>query len=248
MLIIICSQYFNSNGDVMNDPDNLAGPTHSPFDLPKRALPKIAMVIGLHALVLFIVMSGERIVRPKAPQTVMLLALTPPEVVEPPPPEPLPIKSEVPPQVHIAAAPPLRDIDVVPRTEVVPTIVDNAIPVKPAEAKPEGTGTAGTGDAGEGVGGKASARVGAVLDPDNCERPKLPWRAEQRQLAGDVILSVLIDVDGKVTRARVIRSSGHPLLDETALKGARRCRFVAATVNKVPVPSWEPFRFSWVNH
>jgi protein TonB len=59
---------------------------------------------------------------------------------------------------------------------------------------------------------------------------------------------VLINVDGKVTDARVAHSSGQPILDETALKSARACHFVAATVDKVPVPSWEAFRFSWVNH
>jgi periplasmic protein TonB len=89
--------------------------------------------------------------------------------------------------------------------------------------------------------------VRAVLNPDNCARPRLPWSAEQRQLAGDVILAVLINVDGWVTDARVARSSGEPILDRTALASARKCHFVAATVDKVPVPSWEPFRFSWVN-
>jgi protein TonB len=59
---------------------------------------------------------------------------------------------------------------------------------------------------------------------------------------------VLINVDGKVTDARVARSSGEPILDRTALESARKCHFVAATVDKVPVPSWEPFRFSWINH
>jgi protein TonB len=215
-------------------------------------LPRIAMVIALHGLVLFIVMSGDRIVRPKAPQTVMLLALLPPKVVEPPPPPPPPQprqhKSKAPTRAREAAA--LRhdiDIDIVPRTEVVPTIVDNAMPVEVAGGKPDGTGTAGTGDVGEGVGGGAPVKVGAVLDPANCERPRLPWSAEQRKLTGHVILAVLIDVDGKVTKARIARSSGEPILDQTALAGARTCQFVAATVDKVPVPSWELFRFSWTN-
>ena len=43
------------------------------------------------------------------------------------------------------------------------------------------------------------------------------------------------------------RSSGHAALDQTALKGALDCRFVAATVDGKPVPSWEKFRFSWVD-
>lgn len=221
------------------------------FERPGRALPKVAMVVVLHALALFVFMSGNRIVRERVPQTIMLF-LVPPKVVEPPPPPPPPPqprrhKSEAPTRLREAAAPPLRDIEFVPRTEIVPTIVDNAFPIEVAGGKPEATGTAGTGDVGEGVGGGAPVKVRAVLNPDNCERPRLPWSAQQRQLTGHVILSVLIDVDGKVKDARVVRSSGHPALDQTALKAALDCHFVAATVDGAPVPSWEKFRFSWVN-
>ena len=225
-------------------------PTDTAFDRPTRALSRIAIVIALHALVLFAFVCGDRIVQSRTPQTVMLLAAVPPEIVKPPPPPPLPRqrKSKPRPPAREAAAPPLRDIEVVPRTEVAATIVDNAMPVEAAGGKPEGTGTAGAGDVGEGTGGGgASVRVRAVLDPANCERPRLPWSAKQRQLTGHVILAVLINVDGKVTDARIARSSGKPILDQTALASARRCHFVAATVDKVPIPSWELFRFSWVN-
>jgi protein TonB len=224
--------------------------TRTAFDRPGRALPKIAMVVGLHVLVLFFFVSGDRIVRSKTPQTVMLLLNLAPKAVEPPPPPPPPRprrhKSKAPLRAHEAAAP-LHEIDIVPHTEVVPTIVDNAIPVETAGGKPDGTGTAGTGDVGEGVGGGAPVKVRAILDPANCERPRLPWSAEQRQLSGHVILAVLIDVDGRVTDARLARSSGHSILDQTALQSALKCHFVAATVDKVPVRSWELFRFSWVN-
>jgi protein TonB len=226
-------------------------PLDAAFNHPGRALPRIAIVVAIHALALFAFVSSDRILHPRTPQTVMLLATIPPEVVKPPPPPPLPRKRTRKPRLpgRAAAAPPLRDIEVVPRTEIAATIVDNAVPVEVAGGKLDGTGTAGAGDAGAGAGGAdgAAVRVRAVLDPENCERPRLPWHAEQRRLAGDVILSVLIDVDGKVTDARIARSSGIPVLDQTALRGARTCHFVAATVDKVPVPSWEPFRFSWVN-
>ena len=226
-------------------------PAETAFNRPRRALSRMAMVIALHALVLFAFISSDRILHSKTPQTVMLLNLVPPEIVKPPPPPPPPRPqrhtSRPRPPAREAAAPPLHDIEVVPRTEVVPTIVDNAMPVEVAGGKPEGTGTAGTGDVGEGVGGGAPVKVRAILDPANCERPRLPWSAEQRQLTGHVILAVLIDVDGKVTKARIARSSGEPVLDRTALAGASTCHFVAATVDKVPVPSWELFRFSWTN-
>jgi protein TonB len=224
-------------------------PTYIAFDRPRRTLPRIAIVIALHALALFAFVSGDRIMRLKTPQTLMLLATVPPKAVEPPPP-PRSLRHEsVPlPPLPEVAVPPLRDIDVAPRTEVAATIVDNAMPVEAAGGKLDGTGAAGHGDVAEGTGsGKTSVRVRAVLDPANCERPRLPWRAEQRKLIGEVILAMLIDVDGKVTDARIARSSGEPNLDQTAQARARKCHFVAATVDKVPVRSWELFRFWWDN-
>jgi protein TonB len=167
-------------------------------------LPRLAIVLALHVLALFAFVSHDRSERPRTPQTVMLLTLVAPKIAEPlPPPPPPPPRPRNRPQPagREAAAPTPRDIDVVPRTEVAATIVDNAVPVEPAGGRPD----------------------------------------------GDVILAVLINVDGWVTDARVARSSGEPILDRTALASARKCRFVAATVDKVPVPSWEPFRFSWVN-
>lgn len=224
---------------------------HTAFDGPWRALPRIAVVLALHVLVLFAFVSRDRIERPRTPQTVMLLTLVAPKIVEPPPPSPPRPRNRPRPPGREAAAPTPRDIEVVPRTEVAATVVDIPVPVDPAGGRPDGDGTAGAGDRGEGAGagdsGRVPVRVRAVVNPDNCARPRLPWSAEERRLAGDVILAVLINVDGWVTDARVARSSGEPILDRTALATARKCHFVAATIDKIPVPSWEPFRFSWVN-
>ncbi|MFS2015238.1 energy transducer TonB [Massilia sp. CT11-108] len=215
-------------------------PTSTAFDRARRALPRIAFVAALHALVLFVFVTADRIVLPRTPYTVMLLSNVAPQVVEPPPSPPLPPrrKNKPRPPARETAAPPPRDIEVVPRTEVAATIVAIPTPVELAGGKPDGPG---------GGGGHIPVKVRAVVNPDNCERPRLPRFAEERRVAGDVILAVLINVDGWVTDARIARSSGEPILDRTALATARKCHFVAATIDKVPVPSWEPFRFSWVN-
>ena len=225
-----------------NELKNDTAPRDAAYDFPKSALPRVAVVLAMHALVLFTLIAGDRILRPTAPHAVMLLATVPPEIIKPPP---QPSKPQAP--AREGAAPPLRDTKTVPRTEVVATIADNALPVQAAGGKPEGTGTAGAGNTGDGDGGKAPVTVPALIDPANCERPKLPRYAERRHLSGDVILALLIGVDGKVAEARIARSSGTPILDQTALEGALQCHFVAATVDKVPVPSWEAFRFSWTH-
>lgn len=202
----------------------------------------------IHALLLFAFISGNRILHLAAPQSVMLLALVPPEISKPPPPPPPRPTTKRQPSAREGAAPPLRDIEVVPRTEIVATIVDTALPVLAAGGKPDGSGSAGTGNKGDGTGaGKAPVQVRAIIDPDNCERPVLPESAQRRGFVGDVILALLIDVDGRITDVRLARSSGIPILDKTAMESARRCHFVAATIDKVPTPSWEPFRYSWTN-
>ena len=231
----------------------ITAPLGLAFDIPRHALARLVIVVILHALALFAFVSGDRIELPKTPQTIMLLVTVAPEIIKPPPPPPPPrrrtSKQKAPPPE--AAAPPLRDIDAIPRTDVVATIVDDAPPLVAAGGKPDGTGTAGAGDVGAGAGAAGAdggkVTVPALIDPANCERPRLPESAEKRRLSGDVILAVLIGVDGKVTDVRIARSSGKPILDQAAQEGARKCRFVAATVDKVPVPSWEAFRFSWAN-
>lgn len=212
-------------------------------------LPRIAIVIGLHALLVIALVTDDRILRPGTPQTVTLLVTVPPEIVKPPPPPPPPPRTmQLPAPAPEGAAPPLRDIEVAPRTDVVATIVDNAPPVEAAGGKPEGSGTAGAGDTGtEAGGGKAPVKVRAVINPANCVRPRLPESAEREGVAGVVILALLIGVDGKIEDVRIVKSSGEPIIDETARKAARRCHFVAATIDNVAVPSWEAFWFSWAS-
>jgi len=207
----------------------------------RRALPRMGAVLALHVLVLLAFIAGDRIVHPRTPETAMVLTNVVPEVKPPSPPREVTVRH---PNPHKAAARQLRDLDVVPETEIVATISDAPMPVDVAGGKVDSFGMADAGDKGAGVGGGA-AKVGAVFD--HCVRPKLPRWAEERGLAGHVILEVLVDVDGRVKDARVTRSSGIPILDQTALAGARACSFVPATVDKVPTMSWEPFRFSWVN-
>jgi protein TonB len=117
----------------------VAVPTYTAFDRPRRALPRIAIIIALHALVLFAFVSGDRVTRMKTTQTVLLLATVLPKTVEPPPP-PRSRWHESEPRLPApeVAVPPLRDIEVAPRTEVADTIVDNAMPVEAVGGKSEG--------------------------------------------------------------------------------------------------------------
>ncbi len=229
-------------------------PRHPSFPIARRA-PAIALIVAGHALLLFAMIFGERIVRFEPLQAVMLLQHIPAKIVHPPPPPPPPPPPRMwrkqGPAAREAAAPPLRDIEVPPRTDIVASITDSGHAVTPAGGRPDGSGTEGAGNVGNGAGGAGGGRlpveVRAVLDPANCIRPELPDNADARRHTGHVIVAVMIDVDGRVTAARLARSSGRTVLDQVALRAALQCRFVAATIDQVPVRSWEPFRFSWID-
>ncbi|MDA3969757.1 MAG: energy transducer TonB [Desulfobulbaceae bacterium] len=73
--------------------------------------------------------------------------------------------------------------------------------------------------------------------------PKYPRLARRRGLEGVVLLEAFIDVAGEVAELNIFTSSGHPVLDQAALKAVRRWRFRAGTIGgnrhemwvKVPV-------------
>jgi len=59
--------------------------------------------------------------------------------------------------------------------------------------------------------------------------PIYPLAARQRGQEGKVIIMIKVLSDGLVGTAKVLTSSGFPLLDESALDAVRRWRFVPGT-------------------
>ena len=75
---------------------------------------------------------------------------------------------------------------------------------------------------------------GAIKAPSKIHdvKPAYPPEAQASRVQGVVILEILIDVNGGVQDARVLRSI--PLLDEPALDAVRQWRFVPTLLNGVP--------------
>ena len=85
--------------------------------------------------------------------------------------------------------------------------------------------------------GRVPERVGgAVTTPRVISGPKPEYTPEamQARVEGTVVMEVLVDEDGRVPDARVIRSI--PLLDQTALDTVKTWRFTPAQLNGTPVP------------
>jgi TonB family protein len=71
--------------------------------------------------------------------------------------------------------------------------------------------------------------------PIKMSGPVYPRAALKRRVEGTVLLEVLIDADGRVARARILRSV--PGLDEAAIACAMTWRFKPALKNGKPVPT-----------
>lgn len=68
-------------------------------------------------------------------------------------------------------------------------------------------------------------------------RPQYPLQARRDRLTGSGV--ALLDVDkltGYVTSARMLKSMGHKILDDAALKAFRQWRFKPGTASQIKIP------------
>ena len=79
----------------------------------------------------------------------------------------------------------------------------------------------------------------------NNPRPPYPKRARRRGYQGTVVLEALVDRSGKVKELRILRSSGHTILDKAALKSVNGWLFEPGMVGDEKVDMWVrvPVRF-----
>ena len=68
-------------------------------------------------------------------------------------------------------------------------------------------------------------------------RPQYPKEARAHYVTGEGVFTLRVRRDGSVSRVAVQRSTGHAILDKSALEAFRRWRFVpGATKPKVAIP------------
>lgn len=72
----------------------------------------------------------------------------------------------------------------------------------------------------------------------NNPKPPYPLAARRHGAQGRVLLSVQVGADGASHEVLLKHSSGHALLDDSALQTVRRWRFVPAQRGATPVESW----------
>lgn len=85
-----------------------------------------------------------------------------------------------------------------------------------------------------------------VLQSELARNLRYPALARERGWEGTVLVSVAVTADGTLTAARLLRSSGHALLDQASLSGLRRIHGLpveGAQLGVDPVEVILPIRF-----
>ncbi|MGB5235591.1 MAG: TonB family protein [Candidatus Macondimonas sp.] len=227
-----------------------APPAQVPPVLPnaprqRSSLPLVvALSLALHGLALLGAWAWQPSVQlmPPQPEPLTLVSLPPmapapvvakPEVSPPKPqptppkPAPRPIAKPVAkpaptPQPRPTAAPVLRETPTAAPVSESASASDHS----PAP-KQDAANARQTGSASANAPGAVSVDLNAAyrLNP----APKYPPIALRRGWEGAVRLRVTLDVQGHPTRVELAASSGHPILDESALAAVRRWQFRPAT-------------------
>ncbi len=75
--------------------------------------------------------------------------------------------------------------------------------------------------------------------------PPYPLLARRRNYEGEVLLEVLVTTEGRVGSVRLVKSSGHEILDRAAMKGVRRWLFYPGERGGEVIEMWVkvPIRF-----
>lgn len=204
-------------------------------------LTKIAIVGALHIAVGAALVHNMNSKSFKMPELPAELVMFTPEAPPPPPPPPEPPqevkpKTVAPPKV---VAPPVEvEVPQTQESPVVATVEADPVPADPGPVAPEAPPAAPSANPG-------SMRTAALADADGCAKPDYPARAARNGDVGTVALALLIGTDGRVTDARVQKSSGSRELDRAAKAALSLCQFKPAMNNGVAEPAWGKIAYVW---
>lgn len=145
----------------------------------------------------------------------------PPPKLAPPPPPYIP-----PPEINVAAQPSTAPSNAI-------TVVTTSKPTTPPPvvAPPASTPT---------------VRTAPIINAaHSCDKPEYPAASKRLEEEGTVVVSFLIDIDGRVVDSKVEKTSGYDRLDQAARNALGKCKFKPGTVDGKPEQSWASIKYTW---
>jgi protein TonB len=79
----------------------------------------------------------------------------------------------------------------------------------------------------------------------DCAPPVYPDEALRARMSGVSTMAFLVGSDGTVREARLLKSSGHAMLDQAAESALRLCRFKPTLKDGQPAAAWQPVQYAW---
>src|SRR5256885_438999 len=197
-----------------------------------RRFTGLLVTVALHIVLIYALIHGlaRKIVNIVAPplETKIIEEIKPPQPEKPPPPPP---KLTAPPPPFI----PPPEVNIQIPIQPPPTITAAPTPPPPAPAVIAPTPPAPV----------APARTAPIVLASSCDKPEYPPASRRANETGTVLLSFLIDTNGKVIDSKVERSSGSRRLDDAARAALGLCKFRPGTVNGAAVHSWARIDYVW---
>jgi protein TonB len=192
----------------------------------KRAIVFFAIVI-FHVIIIYafatgLATSGARIIN-----TILQTNIIETQKVQELPPPPPHVDLKAPPPIQVVAPEVTITLPVTPPPITRPPVVKAAPPVIHTPPAPT-----------------IAPSTRGISEPDTNDY--YPEASRRNNEEGRGLVHICVDVRGRVTEAQVSSSTGHPLLDEAAVKLAKAYRFRPATQAGKPVPQCTalPVRFT----
>ena len=189
---------------------------------PLGALSRAGVVVAMHAAALFVFARAFGIVPGVAevPPDIDIVKVQEPTKTEVPPPK---LRYE-PEYETLATVPkPVIDLDFdLGETGITAQLVEPGLEIETGSAVPK------------------EVLVGVTRDPRNLPtQPRYPPEMIRLGKEGVVIVEILVNPDGRVGEARILKSSGFAAFDNATMDEARRkWRFKPATLDGVPRAQW----------
>jgi len=200
---------------------------------PNRRLLSItaAVVVGLHVLVLFLWGIDGRVdaisQRPDLHIEFSTAAPVPSATAAPvAAPATQPVTPPTPPPLRPAPSKPVAPTPTPPE----PTAATSAAPTPsaPTDPEPRITAPAASGRDANILPSTLSADADYTAAELHNPKPIYPFTAVRQGLQGRVLLLVEVQADGRAGRVSIDQSSGHAILDASAMNTVRRWRFIPA--------------------